>query len=221
MLLTPQQKQELDKKAAYYRIYEKYKDYTMIEARTYYDNLVVAEQASNVSGCVVECGVWRGGMIAGISELLGNNRHYYLFDSFEGLPEVKEIDGERAKEWQNNKESEHYFDNCKAEMDFAQKAMRMANRDKVSFVKGWFSDTLPQFNENTPIALLRLDCDWYDSVIVCLEKLFPMVAKNGVIVIDDYFTWDGCAIAVHDYLSKYKIPNRINSVDRRMAYIIK
>lgn len=41
----------------------------------------------------MECGVWRGGMIASISEILGNNREYYLFDSFEGLPQAKEIDG--------------------------------------------------------------------------------------------------------------------------------
>jgi len=202
-------------------VFGKYKDYTMIPRETFNYNLLVCEQAKIIPGAIVECGVWRGGMMAGMVEVFGNNREYFLFDSFEGLPPVKDIDGDSARRWQEDKGSSNYYDNCKAEIEYAHKAMELSGAQNVRFIKGWFSETLPQYDKKIPIALLRLDCDWYDSVIDCLETLFPLVAKGGIIIIDDYFAWDGCSIAVHDYLSKYKLSNRLNTVERRLAYIIK
>jgi hypothetical protein len=48
---------------------------------------------SNVSGCFVECGVWKGGsaVIMGLALKHANQkRDLHLFDSFEGLPEPSE-----------------------------------------------------------------------------------------------------------------------------------
>jgi O-methyltransferase len=45
---------------------------------------------------VIENGVWRGGMSAATAELMGPDREYFLFDSFEGLRPGKEEDGEEA-----------------------------------------------------------------------------------------------------------------------------
>src|ERR1041384_2429634 len=78
------------------------KDYTMIPFLVYLDNLALARQVSALEGDIVECGVWRGGMIAGISRVLGNARKYWLFDSFEGLPPAQHTDGEAALKWQAN-----------------------------------------------------------------------------------------------------------------------
>src|SRR5437016_4177003 len=68
------------------RIYEKYRHHSMIPPATYIRNLELAQRVQNVKGCIIECGVWRGGMIAGIAEVLGPDRDYLLFDSFEGMP---------------------------------------------------------------------------------------------------------------------------------------
>lgn len=203
----------------YVSLYSKYRDFTMVPENFYIANLKVAERAKDLEGDVVECGVWRGGMIAGISELLGKSKHYFLYDSFEGLPEAKEVDGAAAIQWQNNKEGELYYDNCKAEMEFANKAMKLSG---VSFtcIKGWFDQTVP-LNKHEKISLLRLDGDWYDSTMVCLQHLYPKVASNGVIIIDDYYTWDGCSRAVHDYLSSVKSASRIYTGFDKVAYIIK
>ena len=89
----------------------------------YVANLCIVRALQSVPGCVVECGVWRGGMIAGIAEVLGPEREYILFDSFEGLPPAKEIDGEAALAWQSDKSSPLYHDNCAAEQKFAAEAM--------------------------------------------------------------------------------------------------
>lgn len=203
----------------YSNFYLKNKDYTMIDEKTYINNLKIAEKAKNVTGDIVECGVWRGGMIAGIAELLGPKSKYFLYDSFEGLPDAKEIDGASALDWQSNSEGEHYHDNCKAEINFANEAMTKTGVD-FQLIKGWFDDTVP-FHKHEKISLLRLDADWYDSTIVCLKHFFPKVVPGGIVIIDDYYVWDGCTKAVHDYLAEIKSNCRIYQLDNKVAYIIK
>jgi hypothetical protein len=41
----------------------------------------------------------------------------------------------------------------------------------------------------------------YDSTMICLKYLYPLVAERGIIIIDDYHAWDGCAHAVHEFLA--------------------
>jgi O-methyltransferase len=200
-------------------LYEKYKAYTMIDRSSYLTNLGLAREARKVDGCVVECGVWRGGMSAGIAEVLGPSRDYYLFDSFEGLPPAKaELDGSSAIKYQTEKTSPYYHDNCRAEIEYATTAMKMSGATSVKLVKGWFEDTIPSFVLDKPIALLRLDGDWYESTMTCLEHFAPRVAPGGLIVIDDYLVWDGCTRAVHDYLSKHSLPHRIEQT-RSVVFI--
>ncbi|MGV8879811.1 MAG: TylF/MycF/NovP-related O-methyltransferase [Sphingobacteriaceae bacterium] len=208
-------------KSKFQNIYKKYRNYTMIAENVYVSNLHIAENLlKNTEGDVVECGVWRGGMIAGLAELLGNNRSYHLFDSFEGLPPPRDIDGEDALTWSKNTEGDYYFNNCTAEISFANEVMKLSNAT-YSIHKGWFNETLPTFKTKAPIALLRLDGDWYDSTLECLKNLYPLLNNNGVIIIDDYYTWDGCSRAVHDYLSSIQSISRIYCSTEGVGYIIK
>jgi len=202
-------------------LYDKYSEFTMIPKQDFMDCLDLVSRFKDIPGSVVECGVWRGGMIAGMSEITGAERTYYLFDSFEGLPEAKEIDGKAAIEWQKNVDSPGYFDNCKAEMEWAEKAMKKANITNYKLVKGWFDKTIPGYSFDSPITILHLDADWYDSTMVCLENLFPKVATGGIIILDDYHTWDGCSKAVHDYLSQNKRSERIDRAYSSGCYLIK
>lgn len=201
-------------------IFSRYQLYTMISEEVYVDNLMLCQQVSKIEGDIIECGVWKGGMIAGIAQLLGNNRKYYLFDSFEGLPAAREIDGSAAIAWQGNKKSAIYYDNCTAEEEFAISAMKLTGT--TFFIKkGWFDKTLPSFSISGKIAILRLDGDWYDSTLTCLKYLYPQVNYDGLIILDDYYTWEGCCKAVHDYLSSISSASRIHRSLEGVAYIIK
>src|ERR1700736_4242629 len=80
------------RQALYNRLYEKYREFTMQPMHRFLNNLQLVDRY-RPAGCVVECGVWRGGAIAAIAELLGPQRTYLLFDSFEGLPPAGELDG--------------------------------------------------------------------------------------------------------------------------------
>lgn len=192
-------------------LYFKFKDFTMIPQDCYMKNLELASWVTNVPGCVVECGVWRGGMIAGISEILGPDREYFLFDSFQGLPPAKQIDGQAAVAWQKNTASPNYHDNCTAPEEMASAAMKLAKAKSFQTVPGWFNETIPSFSFPGKISYLRLDADWYASTEVCLKELFFKVCPNGLIVIDDYYTWDGCSRAVHDFLSKHSLTEKIKT----------
>ena len=85
---------------------------------------------------------------------------------------------------------------------------------------GWFNETLPKY-PGKPIAVLRLDADWYQSTMDVLTYLYPHVVQDGVIIIDDYYYWQGCALAVHDFLSANKLAEQIRQFRESYAYMIK
>lgn len=78
----------------------------------------------------------------------------------------------------------------------ARRAERGDGVGPAEIIQGWFSATVPVWaKQQRPIAVLRLDGDWYDSTILCLEHLWPLVSPGGLVIIDDYYPWDGCSKA--------------------------
>lgn len=196
-------------------LFLKYKDRTMISFRSYIENLglmgVALHDPDLGQGAIVECGAWRGGMSAGMVESGGPMRRYYFFDSFEGLPPAQEIDGPGAMQWQADTSSPTFLNNCSASLeDFCQSIdMTGCPLENITILKGFFQDTLANFDP-PPIAVLRLDADWYSSTMICLERFWDHVIVGGLILIDDYYAWDGCAKAVHEFLAKRQAPERIH-----------
>jgi O-methyltransferase len=76
----------------------------------------------------------------------------------------------------------------------------------IHLIQGKVEDTLPN-NKKLPkkISLLRLDTDFYESTKIELEILYPLLAKGGVLIIDDYGHFQGAKKAVDDYFAKQKI----------------
>lgn len=175
----------------------------MIPTGIYAGNLRIAAQVRNVPGAIVECGTWRGGMIAGIADVLGSDRRYYLFDSFEGLPPAREIDGPAAVAWQADKASPQYLNNCTASEEEAREAMSRSPAKDYRIFKGWFDSTLSKMDPNENIALLRMDGDWYESTKCILEHLGHRIAPGGIVIEDDYFVYEGCKKAVDEYASAH------------------
>lgn len=203
----------------HYDTYRLFRHHTMIAPRVYTANLKLATSAADIPGAVVECGTWKGGMIAGIARILGP-RDYWLFDSFAGLPEAEPIDGPKARKWQANTTSRRYYNNCAASEDDAAEAMQRTGIPNPHLVKGWFEDSLPTAVFPHGIAILRMDADWYKSTYQILDSLFPQVNEDGLIVVDDYRTWEGCRKAVHDYLNQHDRRERIKKF-RNIYYMTK
>ncbi len=202
------------------QIFHRYSEYTMIPAMKFASNALLCEKKGITEGCIVECGVWRGGMSAGIADILPGRTHY-LFDSFEGLPPATNLDGPGATEFQRDVHSVFYRDNLRAERSFAERAMNLSAAKESFLVPGWFEDTVANVAFPTPIAVLRLDGDWYESTMQCLSGLYSKVSPGGLIIIDDYYDWEGCARAVHDFLSAHKLIDRLRQTEQEVCYFIK
>lgn len=189
--------------------------YTMTPHAHYIANLQLAEEVADMPGAIVECGCWRGGMMAGIAMLLGDERDYWLFDSFEGLPPAQPVDGERAAALDATALIRQYMVTSE---QVAAQAMDLAGAHRYHIVKGWFEHTLPGRTFEDGIAFLRVDGDWHDSIYTSLEALFPQVNVGGIISVDDYDVFDGVAVAVHAYLAEHKRPERVEKLTQADAW---
>jgi O-methyltransferase len=201
------------------QLFSKYRERTMLTREGYLANLELVSTIK-ASGCVVECGVWKGGTSAGMAEVLGPDREYFLFDSFQGHVDPQPIDGSAAFAWKADKNGPWYFDNAVVGPEVADQAMRESGAKSYHIVKGWFGDTLANFTPPTQIAVLRIDCDWYASTMTCLRALFPHLAEDGILIADGYADWDGYARAIHEYLVSYDVIARIRQ-HRQLHYVVK
>lgn len=201
--------------------------YTMTSIERMYAlyNAVTYIVKNNIAGSFVECGVWRGGssmMIAlTLKELGVSNRAIYLYDTYEGMsePTADDVDfrGGQAKElMEQNVENKQNSVWCLADLNDVQNNMRLTGypQDLVHFVKGKVEDTIPATMPDAPIALLRLDTDWYESTAHELKYLYPLLIQKGVLVIDDYGHWEGCKRAVDEYFNGSLLLNRIDYTGR-------
>lgn len=186
-----------------------------------------------LDGNFVECGVWRGGCVGmmALAHLRSSTppaRHLHLFDSFEGLPEPKaEADGKMAVEYAKDRAGGKLVSigECVGTLEENRALLEQRlgyPRSLLHYHRGWFQHSVPErAPELGPIALLRLDGDWYESTKVCLEHLYPKVVKGGVVVIDDYGYWEGCRTAVDEFIQKQKDPILLSHVDFTCRYWIK
>lgn len=169
---------------------------------------VVVEE--RVPGAFVETGCWRGGAsFLAARRFLGRGdpRQVWMFDSFEGLPEPEPVDGARALSWGESPEGRR-LQNCAVDVDSVEGSAHLLELDKYTrIVKGWFDETLVSSRDEIgPISMMRIDCDWYASVRVCLDVLFDSVQEGGYVIFDDYDSWPGCTLAVHQFLSERSLP---------------
>ena len=171
------------------------------------------------AGAFVECGAWKGGaagVMAAVARDEGRGRRTWVFDSFEGLPEPGPADGPDAPRWTGR---------CAARIEEAERlffdTLRL-DRALVLLRKGWFRDTLPAARaEIGPIAVLRLDGDWYESTRTCLENLYDGVAAGGFVILDDYGYWQGFRRAVDEFAAARRLDLAIAPLDRSVAWFRK
>jgi predicted O-methyltransferase YrrM len=173
--------------------------------------------AQNYPGAFVECGVAKGGstmaMAYTLLELGLKDRELYLYDTFEGMPEPEEADrgrfGEPAhKSWRKRRDEagrstwiNHGLEEVRANL-----ALTGYPDERLHFIKGKVEDSLPASAPPGAIALLRLDTDWYASTKAELDHLYPKLVRGGIVIIDDYFRWQGARKAVDEFTTGQNIP---------------
>lgn len=172
----------------------------------------------DVSGDLIETGVWRGGVTIFMRAILKaygvNNRKVWVADSFQGLP-PPDSENYPADSGDNLYTYETLAVSLKeVQSNFAKYDLLDS---QVQFLKGWFKDTLP----SAPIkklAVIRLDGDMYESTMNGLVNLYPKLSSGGYLIIDDYGCYESCRQAVHDYRNAYHITEEIVKIDWTGAY---
>jgi hypothetical protein len=195
--------------------------YTMVGFERLMNAYDLARRAEEkrLPGAIVECGVFKGGSAAVMTMAASPERKIWLFDSFEGLPEPTAEDGEKAVEYSGHRTSGALepIGQCVGPLDVVKELFfdkMHVDPARVEIRKGWFQETLPTArHELGPIAVLRLDGDWYDSTKVCLENLYGLVVSGGFVIIDDYGYWEGCRRAVDEFLAARQLSVTLNVVD--------
>ena len=178
---------------------------------------------TGLSGAIVECGVWRGGSMHAIARTLAQqgvtDRDLYLFDTFTGMTEPTErdvrvddcrpaaemLDSSNKTKWIWAIASREDVENGLAALPYPQ--------DRFHLVEGPVEETL-QDNAPEKIALLRLDTDWYESTAAELEHLYSRLVPGGVLIIDDYGSWQGSKEATDEFFSTVDNPPLLHRAGR-------
>lgn len=150
---------------------------TNVEQRMNMYHLVKQVLAYGVEGDLVELGCNTGESSVLITKIAldhGAGKKLAVFDSFEGLPSMRESDGNIF----------HKSDFATTE-DVLRRNFKEYNLPLPEIHRGWFKDTLP---DGLPekICFAYLDGDLYESILVSLENVYPKMTKGAICLIDDY-----------------------------------
>ena len=122
--------------------------------------------------------------------------------------------------------------NSLAASTFAAAQCRMSNErqpvvglvgfppERAVFRPGLFAET---FTAALPhrVALLHLDCDWYDSVLAGLRTFYPRIPDGGIVVLDDFGFWEGTRRAFYAFCREFDVEPLLEHEGSTQAYWIK
>jgi len=185
-------------------------------------------QSRKINGAFIEAGCALGGSALVIASGKRKDQKFFIFDTFGLIPPPSERDGEDSQHRWNEislgkskgLEGEKYYGYIGNLLDSVNRSfVRFGfppEENNIYFVPGVFDTTM---EINFPVALAHLDCDWYDSVMTCLNRIEPNLVKGGIIIIDDYYHWSGCKKAVDKYFGDKKEKYHFKQLSR--LHIIK
>lgn len=184
--------------------------------------LVISNERRGIEGAIIEAGCALGGSAVVIANSKTAERQFLIYDVFETIPRPSSKDGKDAhKRYEiirsgasKGIDGEIYYgytDDLYARVESALGDFGLhPNSNNIKLIKGLFEDTM---EIDFPVSLAHIDCDWYESVTTCLERIWPYLVQGGTMVIDDYYTWSGCSRAVDEYFgskdkSKYQFKKK-------------
>lgn len=176
------------------------------------ENAIARVARDRVPGDFLECGVALGGSAIILSTLMPPGRSFHGYDVFGMIPAPGAEDD--AKTWARydtirSGQSKGiggdlyygYRDDLYDEVvrNFGRFDLAVDGR-RIALHRGLFADTLAP---SGPIAFAHVDCDWYDPVKLCLERIWPHLSPGGYVVLDDYEDYGGCRKATDEFVEAH------------------
>jgi len=168
---------------------------------------------NNIPGDFVELGVWRGGVCIYAKAMIDifdqNNREVHVFDAFAKLPGYN-----RAGNFLMNSAED-------VKHNFAKDGVM---DERVVFHVGLFKDTLPDFSKKEPprpIAVLRVDGNFYDSYQDAMYYLYERVPVGGIVIFDDVMSHGAVMQFWKDFKREQDVQEELIRIDRHSAWFKK
>lgn len=162
-----------------------------------------------LEGAIVETGCGSGGSAITLAAAKSKDRMLLVYDVFDLHPPPSKEDGSSALQQYEliaSGKSPGIGGNLYYgyEKDLCGKVLKSfsdfgfeAKENNILLKKGLYSDTL---EIDSPVSMAHIDCDWYDSVLLCLNRIEPHLVRGGTLVLHDY--WEGSRKAVKDYFDR-------------------
>lgn len=146
--------------------------------------------AMQSDGDMAECGTYKGASAYHMClALRGSGRLVHLFDSFAGLSQPGELDGD-------------YW--LPGALSAPETALRqtLAEFDNYRIYHGWIPERFGEVSGQT-FSFIHIDVDLYQPTRESLEFFYPRTSKGGIILMDDYgfVTCPGAKRAADDFFA--------------------
>ena len=151
----------------------------------------------------LEFGVYRGRSMRTWSSMLHNpDSQLHGFDSFEGLPEAWDLSAEKG----------HFT---------LYGEVPVIDDSRVSFFKGWFSETLPRYILPTHDQLfVNFDADLYSATKTALEFLKPHISTGTYLYFDEFQAREHESKAFDEFLAETGWRFKVVAASRGLSNVL-
>lgn len=149
-----------------------------------------------IEGDIAECGVRHGRSTLFMASADNGRRDIHIFDSFEGLSDPSEKDGELDVFKKDGKTRHFNIRN----LDRVLK--RFDAYPKINVYQGWIPERFDEIADRQ-FALVHVDVDLFDPTLAALEFFWPRLSTGGMVICDDYgaTAYPGAQAAMDKYFA--------------------
>lgn len=179
------------------------------------------KKTSKVKGEILEFGVFKGNSafkILILSKILKIVKKFYFFDYFSDFKDkgVTKIDKYELSLFYKEAGKK-----CISKKEFEENLKKRNIYKNVKIYQGDIFENLRFFLKlNKKISLVNLDVDLHDITFFILNNIYSRLAKNGIIILDDFNGFPGATKAIKSFcqIKKIKIQHITNI---KTSYFIK
>lgn len=114
-------------------------------------------------------------------------RKLYLFDSFEGFPAAINLVDVKAPQIMSGAWAPGVAKDAPPAL-LREMCATHLDPSRIDIREGWYKDTMPALEPGVRFAMIHIDCDFYESTMDVLDRLFMLNAFS-----------DGCAVYFDDW----------------------
>ena len=175
-----------------------------------------------VKGDVLEFGVYKGNSLIRLitfNKIFNRKKKVFAFDVFNKFPKGNN----RTDEKQRKKFIKEGGESSIKKITINQ-ILKKKNFKDFKLIEGNVFLTIPKFLEKyhkLKFSFINLDLDLYEPSLLVLEKFYPKLSKNGIIMLGNFKHFFGETIAIKQFCKKNNVKIRKLALKKRELFYIK